>query len=122
MGMYDDKANIDAIKAATGEDKIFYLGYSQGTGQMHYGLSHDDEGYYGKNLHKTVHLAPCFVPNAPDIMKIYYTHTVAHMQEKGFYSINGPNWDTELPQICDAFGAVICKYFTEITGSQGQSV
>lgn len=32
MGLYDDKANIDAIKAATGEDKIFYVGYSQGTG------------------------------------------------------------------------------------------
>jgi len=79
MGMYDDKANIDAIKSATGEDKIFYIGYSQGTGQMHYGLSHDDEGYYGKNLHKVVHLAPCFVMNAPDAMKIYYTHTVAHM-------------------------------------------
>jgi len=32
MGLYDDKANIDAIKKATGEEKIFYLGYSQGTG------------------------------------------------------------------------------------------
>jgi len=32
MGMYDDVANIKAIKKATGEDKIFYIGYSQGTG------------------------------------------------------------------------------------------
>jgi len=32
MGMYDDTANIAMIKEATGEDKIFYVGYSQGTG------------------------------------------------------------------------------------------
>ena len=31
MGLSDDTANITAIKNATGLDKIFYLGYSQGT-------------------------------------------------------------------------------------------
>ena len=31
MGLSDDIANITAIKQATGLDKIFYLGYSQGT-------------------------------------------------------------------------------------------
>ena len=31
MGLSDDTANITAIKQATGLDKIFYLGYSQGT-------------------------------------------------------------------------------------------
>ena len=31
MGLYDDTANIRMIKEETGADKIFYLGYSQGT-------------------------------------------------------------------------------------------
>jgi len=31
MGIYDDKANIAAIKKESGAEKIFYLGYSQGT-------------------------------------------------------------------------------------------
>ena len=31
MGLYDDTANITAIKEATGVDKVFYIGYSQGT-------------------------------------------------------------------------------------------
>mmetsp|Transcript_16537 Transcript_16537/g.22346 ORF Transcript_16537/g.22346 Transcript_16537/m.22346 type:complete len:85 (+) Transcript_16537:215-469(+) len=31
MGLYDDVANIKMIKEQTGEDKIFYIGYSQGT-------------------------------------------------------------------------------------------
>jgi len=28
MGLYDDIANIKAIKQAAGVDKIFYMGYS----------------------------------------------------------------------------------------------
>ena len=31
MGIYDDTANINMIKEKTGKDKIFYIGYSQGT-------------------------------------------------------------------------------------------
>lgn len=31
MGAYDDVANIKAIKEQSGADKIFYIGYSQGT-------------------------------------------------------------------------------------------
>ena len=38
MGKYDDPANIKKIKEVTGKDKIFYMGYSQGTIQMFYGL------------------------------------------------------------------------------------
>jgi len=77
MGLYDDKANIEAIKKATGEDKISYVGYSQGTAQMHYALTHDYDSFYGGALHKAVHLAPCFVPNILDTAKIYYNHTFA---------------------------------------------
>ena len=31
MGIYDDVANVKMIKEKTGSDKIYYLGYSQGT-------------------------------------------------------------------------------------------
>jgi len=44
---------------------------------MHYSLTHDDDNYFGDALHKIVHLAPCFVFNAPDLMKLYFDHTVA---------------------------------------------
>ena len=40
MGLYDDIANITMIKQQTGVDKVFYIGYSQGTIQMFYGLAH----------------------------------------------------------------------------------
>ena len=31
MGLYDDTANITKIKELTGAEKVFYIGYSQGT-------------------------------------------------------------------------------------------
>ena len=54
MGLYDDVANITMIKEQTGLDKIFYLGYSQGTAQMFYGLAHMESEFHAQNLHKVV--------------------------------------------------------------------
>ena len=53
MGIYDDTANIQMIKEKTGKDKIFYLGYSQGTVQMFYGLIKKGKEI-SDNLHKVV--------------------------------------------------------------------
>ena len=38
MGVYDDTANIEFIKRQTGQEKIYYMGYSEGTVQMFYAL------------------------------------------------------------------------------------
>lgn len=117
MGLYDDVANITAVKKATGEDKIFYLGYSQGTAQMHYGLSHLESSFYAKNLHKVVHLAPCFVPDVPNWTKLYANKTIMQLPSLGVYAFNGPNWDADLKTICDNFKGKFCDYFTNLTGS-----
>ena len=60
MGLYDDTANISMIKEKTGVEKVFYLGYSQGTIQMFYGLAHLENSFHVNNVHKAVLLAPCF--------------------------------------------------------------
>ena len=61
MGLYDDKANISFIKEKANQDKIFYIGYSQGTVQMFYALSHIEESFLTDNLIKFIALAPCSV-------------------------------------------------------------
>ena len=109
---YDVKANIKAIKALTGEDKIIYLGYSQGTIQMHYALAHDDEHWFKKNLHKVVSLAPCFVLyDFPDVLKSAYDSTVATFRDYGIYAINGPNWEQDLNKICSVYDFLICDFY-----------
>ena len=122
MGLYDDPANINMIKAATGEDKIFYIGYSQGTGQMHYALAKNEKSYHVNNLHKVVHMAPCFIPDVPDLMKSKANTSIMTFRDNGIYAINGPNWTADLQQIKDVYGFTVGKYFEHATGSQGQGV
>jgi len=61
MGIYDDVANIKTIKELSGAEKVFYLGYSQGTVQMFYALAHREEEFFKDSLHKFVALAPCTI-------------------------------------------------------------
>ena len=60
MGLYDDTANIKKMVEVTGEDKVNYIGYSQGAIQMWYGLAYREEEFFAKHLRKVVQLAPCF--------------------------------------------------------------
>ena len=61
MGIYDDVANIKAIKEHSGAEKVFYLGWSQGTVQMFYALAHREEDDLVDNLYKFLAFAPCTI-------------------------------------------------------------
>ena len=39
MGLYDDKSNIKLAKEKSGKDKVTWVGWSQGTTQLLYGLA-----------------------------------------------------------------------------------
>ena len=54
MGLQDDVANIEMIKQQTSVEKVFYIGYSQGTIQMFYGLAHAEDTFFADNPHKVV--------------------------------------------------------------------
>lgn len=59
MGKYDTVANVSKVKELTNMEKILYLGYSQGTTQMFYGLSKYEEDFYADSLLKFAAFAPC---------------------------------------------------------------
>ena len=54
MGVQDNVANISMIKQHAGVDKVFYIGYSQGTIQMFYALAHLEDTILADSLHKVV--------------------------------------------------------------------
>ena len=54
MGLYDDVANIKAIKKLTGVPKVYYIGYSQGSIQILYGLAHLESQFFADSLIKVV--------------------------------------------------------------------
>jgi len=100
----DVKANVSEIKRLSGEDKIYYIGYSQGTTQMNYAIAHDNQGWYQDNLRRVIHLAPCFVAQLDSglpgwasavynklLARGAYNRSIGTFIDNGIYAINGPN-------------------------------
>jgi len=104
----DTKANIEKIIDQTGEDKIYYVGYSQGTTQLISGLTTDND-WYTDRLHRAVMLAPCFTRFYPDLfLQWEYNNSLATFREDGIYAIYGPNWNEDKKKICKDYDYMIC--------------
>ena len=59
MGTKDVPAMIDEILEVTENEKVTYIGMSQGNAQMHYGLAKREDDYYQNTLNRFISLAPC---------------------------------------------------------------
>jgi pimeloyl-ACP methyl ester carboxylesterase len=57
MGDYDAPAQVDHVRKVTGQDKISYVGHSQGTTQMFYSIS-DRPDFWKERLNLFTALAP----------------------------------------------------------------
>ena len=61
MGVYDQPAFFDKVLEVTGERKLTYMGYSQGTAQMFYALGSMD--YLNDKIESAVFIGPCLYGN-----------------------------------------------------------
>ena len=59
LAMYDLPATIDKVIEVTGQPQITYVGYSQSTFTMFYGLAEMEEDYYAERVDKFIALGPC---------------------------------------------------------------
>lgn len=109
MGRYDDTANIREIKSLTGADKIFYLGWSQGTVQMFYALAHLEEDFLVDNLYKFVAFAPCTICPT-DKPESYYDDGLYAYTSVGVYDLYGPHWKKEYKKVCKELGDDACDF------------
>lgn len=57
MGEHDAPAQINYVRDKTGVDQVTYIGHSQGTSQMFYGLA-ENQDYWKDKLNLYVALAP----------------------------------------------------------------
>lgn len=98
LGLYDDPAFMDLIMAESGASKVNYIGYSMGTTQMFYGLTHIEETYYSRSMNKFIALAPCiyFEPTTYD----QYVDGYGEYRKLGINVIGGPNWAGHVDDIC----------------------
>jgi len=99
MGKSDVPAALDKIIEVTGNPKVSYVGFSQGTSQLLYGLASQPVNRIADKLDRAVLLAPCvYTPSQgyDGYMKIYPL-----FRDQGVNYINDPaTWSANLLKIC----------------------
>ena len=124
MGLYDDVALIKKMNESSISGKSYYIGYSQGTIQMLYGLAHREEEFFADNLHKFVAFAPCTIcPKWGPAS--FWEETLFKFPEAGVHSMyDKPNWKNgqmNESKVCEEFGDEACNY-VKCDGCQPVSV
>ena len=71
MATFDQPAFIDKILSETGQEKLTYLGFSQGGSQLIYGLAKNQE-YFADKLERAIIMSPCYAStisliNTPEV-------------------------------------------------------
>lgn len=59
LAKYDLPAMLNKIVEVTSKPKVTYIGYSQGSFTMFYGLAEMEDDYFGSKVNKVIALAPC---------------------------------------------------------------
>ena len=95
MGIYDDPAALKYIFDKTGK-KVSYIGISQGTAQMFYGLSKLEDEFYADHVWTAAMVDPCVIQIKKETKEggdDFYTSSF-EFESMGIYSLGGPDHDT----------------------------
>ena len=102
MGRYDQPANINKILSVTGKPKVTYIGYSQGTSQMIYGLGKFHDIYFADRLERVILLAPCYAIAGGDYSKVVNDWYPVYLVD--VFVVGGPNHDANKETVCSKIG------------------
>ena len=102
MGEYDVKANLGFVSSFTAQDKVTYIGHSQGTSQMFAALSDPQVSQYvNSKLKKFIALAPVvFLANCESKFLVELAHDTALIEGADLFGIE--EW---LPGACSKTSA-----------------
>ena len=119
MGLYDDVANVKFIKERTGK-KVSYVGVSQGTVQMFYGLAKLEYAFFADNLFTFAAIDPCTI-DVNEGTRLY-EEGLFHFADYGIYVFGGPNWKQDQKTICNNFDEEICEFAEGMAGGEPVSL
>ena len=98
MGISDLPALLGKVKEVSGNDKVTYIGYSQGTTQMFYGLASQEETF-ADLVDKTIMLGPA-VYNMRETTD-RYEQVYPILRAENVNSINSIYyWDSQIRHVC----------------------
>ena len=112
MGTRDQPANVSKILAVTGKPKLTYVGYSQGTSQMIYGLAKGHDAFFADRLERVILLAPCLSIAGGDPDKVAQDWFGPYLVD--VYTVGGPTHTANKETLCGRVGATSesCLAFT----------
>ncbi len=112
----DIEGNIKTIKAYTGYDTFWYIGYSSATSQMLYAMQEQSPKLQRK-LRKSILLAPCTVPeySPPGALKIWKSGI-------DVYEFGGPSWETDQQKACTVIPESECDQLNAYNRNQATSI
>ena len=122
MGLYDIPAVFDHIRLQTNDQKIAYIGHSQGTTQMFVGLAENEKTYFADKTSIFIGLGPVAkIPNTQSGLLQFivdFYDTVANTCDLfGIHELLGANWFTSsvtqlfcsnIPEFCE----LLLAFFT----------
>ena len=115
IARYDIPAMMNLMKAATKQEKIFFMGYSHGATAMIQLLQDPELGEdIANSLHKVIALSPCAYYRTDGLDESYFENGLYKFPEEGIHSILGPNWDRALQVICEKFSTEVCEEYTNL--------
>jgi len=114
MGKYDVPSMLDKIIEVSGNEKVSYIGYSQGTAQLFYGLASQEDVYKDK-VERAIMLAPCVYANTLGLS--YYLETYPIMRLNGINVFNDELALANMTKLCSDFrNAYACGAYTSVMG------
>ena len=98
MGKFDAPEQVDYVRRYTDQDKITYIGHSQGTTQLFYAMSKNPE-FWGERLNLFVALAPPVLMDQSEQPLLKFASKFGNrledrFQKSGLYEIFGLGWET----------------------------
>ena len=120
MGKFDVPSMLDKIIDVSGNEMVSYVGYSQGTAQLFYGLASNEEAYKDK-IERAIMLAPCVYTNTAGLD--FYLETYPVFREHGVNVYNDMMAVTNMAKICsDPKDQTACEFFSSVMTMQKQAI
>ena len=110
MGDKDIPALLDKVTEVSGNAKVTYIGYSQGTSQIFYGLATQNPTYSAK-LDRVIMLAPCLYIVFGINDWATYNAVFPVFEKQKLYAMGLPTWQADKKRVCDdPNGTAACTY------------
>lgn len=106
MGEYDLPSQLNYIKKITGQEKVTYVGHSQGTSQMFSALATNEQFIKSRvnlfvALAPTTNLANSNFNNFISFLSRFESTVEENLAQKGIFELFGRGWETQFEKIIE---------------------